>query len=248
MSEDRIEQGLRAYADRIQRATAMVSGSDIRHRAARRRRRRATGAAFAAVLIAVIGVGYSLGRPHRTTPAVPPSPSVTAPVRTSTPTTSPTTSSPSTTGTVTSDVSQLRRLGIDIGTSVLIDVADDGLDRWLQVGADGVIDFTGTAKDDSTMMSLHPAPVHEKNRVVIKPLFGNKNLESGSCITDTPATALTLTACKPGDPSQTWQIMPGGDSGQFELVGRYGAIRVDNGHISATDTGFAGLQTIPFTP
>ncbi len=251
MSEERIERGLHAYADHVQLTTTMVSAGDIRHRAARRRRRRATGAAFTAVLIAVIGVGYSLGRQPPMTPSVPPSPSVTTLLPTRTPNTSPPasnppTSNPPTTNTVTSDVSELRRLGIGIGRSVLIDVADDGLDRWLQIGAGGVVDFTGTTKDDSTMMSLQPAPVREKNRVVIKPPSYNKDPGPGSCIADTPETALTLTSCKPGDASQTWQIVPSGDSGQFELVGRYGPIRVDNGRILTTGAGFAGLQTIPF--
>ncbi|MBM2623906.1 hypothetical protein JIG36_51305 [Actinoplanes sp. LDG1-06] len=44
----------------------------------------------------------------------------------------------------TSDVSQLRDFGVDLETSVLIDVTDDGLDRWLQTGAGSLVDFTGT--------------------------------------------------------------------------------------------------------
>ena len=47
--------------------------------------------------------------------------------------------------TVLSDVSQLKRLGVDIGPGVLIDVADDGVDRWMQIGENSV-DFTGTTR------------------------------------------------------------------------------------------------------
>jgi hypothetical protein len=145
----------------------------------------------------------------------------------------------------TSDVSQLKRLGIDLNEGVLIDVADDGKARWLQIGKTGV-DFTGTTKTDSTMMSLKAAPVSQKNRVLIKPPFWNEDLGPGSCVADTAGAALKLETCASGKPAQVWTVVPAGDSGQFELRGTYGIIRVENGKITTGTGGRTGLQTIPF--
>jgi hypothetical protein len=50
--------------------------------------------------------------------------------------------------------------------------------------------------------------------------------------------------CEPADASQTWRVVPAGDSGQFELEGRYGTIRVDDGLITEGESGRSGLQTI----
>jgi hypothetical protein len=154
---------------------------------------------------------------------------------------------------VTSDVSQLQELGIQINESVLIDVADDGLNRYLSVGEGGVVDFTGTPSSDDAnkMMFLKPAKVAKKakpakNRVVIAPPFYNEDLGPGSCVADTKTHILRLATCKKGAKKQTWHVIPAGDSGQFELHGAYTKIRVDNGRITTGDRGYVGLQTIDF--
>lgn len=152
---------------------------------------------------------------------------------------------PPQTGTL-SDLSQLRALGIDIRVGVLLDVADDGVDRFLQISTDGKVDFTGTARADSTMMALQPAAVKARNRVVIKPPFWNEDLGAGSCVADTAGAALTLETCRPAKASQVWQVIPAGDSGQFELRGAYGILRVENGRLTTAERGRTGLQTLPF--
>ncbi|MEV4705997.1 hypothetical protein [Actinoplanes sp. NPDC049316] len=225
MSDDRIEEGLQAYADHVQRTAVVASARDIRERAARRRTRRAAAAAFVAVLLAGFGVGLTLGRGGGETPAVPPV-SVSPRVLPS--------------STVSSDVTQLEEIGIDLNVAVLIDVPDDGVDRFLEVGRDGVVDFTGTAKADSTKMALRPAPTAGRNEVWIAPPVWNE------CVTATSRATLRLEPCRLGDESQTWRVVPAGDSGQFELEGRYGILRVDNGLLTAGETGRTGLQTIPF--
>jgi len=146
---------------------------------------------------------------------------------------------------VVSDLSQLKSLGIHLNEGVLIDVADDGQARWLQIRKSGV-DFTGTAKTDSTMMSLQAAPVRAKNRVLIKPPFWNEDLGPGSCVADTAGAALKLETCKAGRAAQVWEVRPAGDSGQFELHGTHGVVRVDQGKITTSGTGRTGLQTVPF--
>lgn len=145
----------------------------------------------------------------------------------------------------TSDLSQLRKFGIDLDKGVLIDVADDGVDRFLQIGSNGV-DFTGTTRTDSTMMALKAAPVRERNRVLIKPPFWNEEVGAGYCVADTSGAALKLEGCQQGRAEQVWTVVPAGDSGQFELHGKYGVIRVENGKITTGGTGRTGLQTIPF--
>ncbi|MET8148755.1 hypothetical protein ACIBSW_17815 [Actinoplanes sp. NPDC049668] len=144
-----------------------------------------------------------------------------------------------------SDLGELERLGIDLNEGVLIDVADDGVDRWMQVGRNGV-DFTGTTRTDSTMMSLKAAPVREKNRVLIQPPFWNEEVGAGHCVADTAGAALRLEVCKRGKAAQVWTIVPAGDSGQFELHGKYGVIRVEDGKITTGGSGRTGLQTIRF--
>lgn len=144
-----------------------------------------------------------------------------------------------------SDLSQLRQLGIDLDKGVLIDVADDGEDRYLQISANGV-DFTGTTKTDSTMMALKAAPVRERNRVLIKPPFWNEEVGAGYCVADTAGAPLKLEVCEDGRAAQVWTIVPAGDSGQFELHGIYGVVRVADGKITTGETGRIGLQTIPF--
>ncbi|SNY25971.1 hypothetical protein [Paractinoplanes atraurantiacus] len=144
-----------------------------------------------------------------------------------------------------SDLSALTRIGIDVDKGVVIDVADDGVDRFMQVGKNGVVDFTGTIHTDSTMMSLKAAPVSAKNRVVIKPPFWNEGAGAGSCVADTSGAALKLETCRSGDTAQIWQVVPAGDSGQFELKGAFGILSVDNGELT-TGGGRTGLQTVDF--
>jgi hypothetical protein len=150
------------------------------------------------------------------------------------------------TKTAKADLSQLKSFGIDLDEGVLIDVADDGVDRYLAIGKNGVVDFTGTGKTDATMMSLKAAPGGRKNQVLIQPPFWNEDLGKGSCVADTSGAALTLETCATGKPAQVWTVVPAGDSGQFELQGKYGIIRVDNGKITTGTSGRTGLQTIPF--
>ncbi|MEV4348208.1 hypothetical protein AB0J83_27445 [Actinoplanes sp. NPDC049596] len=145
-----------------------------------------------------------------------------------------------------SDLSQLRRIGVDIGAGMILDVADDGVDRWLQVGKNGVVDFTGTTRTDSTMMSFQPAPVAAKNRVVIKPPFWNEDTGAGSCVADTAGAPLKLETCSPGKAAQIWQVVPAGDSGQFELRGAFGILRVEDGKLTTAASGRTGLQTLDF--
>lgn len=147
----------------------------------------------------------------------------------------------------TSDLTELKRAGIGLGEGVLLDVADDGEDLFLQIGENGAVDFTGTTRTDTTMMSLQPAAVPARNRVVIKPPFWNEDLGDGYCVADTAGAPLKLEICKPGKASQTWRVALAGDSGQFELHGAYGVIRVD-GKITAGESGRTGLQTLPFAP
>ncbi|MFI6225955.1 hypothetical protein ACIBCR_01400 [Micromonospora echinospora] len=232
MSDDRIQHGLDAYADQLQRSADLAPAAEIRRRAARRRRNRTAGAAFAAVLIGVVGLGATLKR------APDPAPGPAAP--SASPSSSPS-PSPSRTSTVKSNVTQLLQLGIDLEADVLIDVADDGVDHWMQTGANDTVDFTGTAKDDSTRMFLRPAPVTTRNRVVITP-----SARPGFCVAATPQPPLALQICQDGDETQTWQVLPAGDSGQFNLVGPYGVMTVDEALVPSGQSGRTGLQTIRF--
>ncbi|WP_433789109.1 hypothetical protein [Actinoplanes sp. CA-252034] len=250
MSDDRIQQGLDSYAEHLQHTAALAPSAEIRRRGDRRRRNRATGAAFAAVLVTAAGLGAVLTRGPEPGPPFPPSvsptrPSVQAtrpsapPSRLSVP---PSSAASSRAPAVTSNVTRLRQLGVDLEKSVLIDVADDGIDLWLAVGTDDVVDFTGTARDASTEMSLLPAPVTARDRVIIVPAA-----RPGWCVTDTSGIPLALQPCRNGEPTQTWQVIPAGDSGQINLSGPDGELRVDeNGLVPATESGRTGLQTLLF--
>jgi hypothetical protein len=138
----------------------------------------------------------------------------------------------------TSDLSGLQITGIKAGKSILLDVADDDEDRFLQVGDNGRVDFTGTTRTDTTMMSLHPAAVAADNRVVIKPPFWNEDLGDGYCVATTRTAALKLEVCKPGKPSQIFRVQLAGDSGLFELHGTNG--------ILTTPSGRTALQVLPY--
>jgi hypothetical protein len=145
-----------------------------------------------------------------------------------------------------SDLSQLRALGIDVGAGMILDVADDGVDRFLQIGRNGVADFTGTSRTDSTMMSFKPAPVGARNRVLIKPPFWNEDTGAGSCVADTADAPLKLETCRSGRAAQIWQVVPAGDSGQFELRGAFGILSVRDGKLTTGGGGRTGLQTLDF--
>ncbi|WP_430781797.1 hypothetical protein [Actinoplanes sp. G11-F43] len=233
MSDDRIQQGLDSYAEHLQRTTGLAPSAEIRRRGDRRRRNRATGAAFAAVLIAAVGVGTVLtrqpgtGRPIQ--PAATPSPSVSQP-----------SISPSRTSSVASDVSRLRARGLDLETGVLIFAPDAALDRWMAVGADDVVDFTGRTKDASTEMSLIPAVVEEDDRVIIVPVA-----RPGWCVTDTPGAGLPLALrpCRDGQADQTWAVTAAGDSGNVSLTGPDGPLYVGpDGLALDAGSGFSSLQ------
>ncbi|MFI5932209.1 hypothetical protein [Actinoplanes sp. NPDC051494] len=225
MSDDRIQQGLDAYADHLQHTTAPAPAREIRHRAARRRRNRTAAGAFVAALVVAGGLGAVLNRPSGP-PVVPAA--------------SPSASASASGSARTSDVSQLRELGIDLETAVLLDIADDGVDRWMQAGAGDVVDFTGTARDATTEMELRPAPVSARNRVTIA-----LPARPGMCVAATTGVTLTLTTCRDGDATQTWRVVPAGDSGQFELEGSNGILRVEDGRLVAPDrSGRTGIQTL----
>ncbi|BEL03945.1 hypothetical protein Q0Z83_021360 [Actinoplanes sichuanensis] len=243
MSDDRIQQDLESYAEHLQHNAALTPSAEIRRRGDRRRRNRTTGAAFAAVLLTAAGLGAVLSQgpsPDPNPPAATPtpssslSPSPSGPPRSSV--------APSRSSTVKSDLSRLRELGVDLETGVLIDVPDDAGDLWLAVGPNDVVDFTGTTRDESTEMSLLPAPVKADDRVIIVPVA-----RPGWCVTDTTGVPLALQPCRDGDPAQTWKVIPAGDSGQINLQGPDGDMRVgDNGLVPATASGRTGLQTLPF--
>ncbi|MFI7605195.1 hypothetical protein ACIBTV_08725 [Micromonospora sp. NPDC049366] len=151
-----------------------------------------------------------------------------------------------TTGARASDVSQLRRLGIALDAGVLIDVADDGVDRWLEVARDGSVDFTGSERTGTTMMSLTAAPVAERNRVLLKPLFWSEEAGAGYCVVNTAGAALRLEECVTGHAAQLWEVIPAGDSGQFELRGAHGILRVEDGRLTTGASGRTGLQTLTY--
>lgn len=152
---------------------------------------------------------------------------------------------------VKSNVHQLREIGVTIGDSVLIDVADDGLNRYLAVGRKGRVNFTGTKRGENTQMSLKAAWVTKKakpakNRVVIKPDWYNEDLGPGQCVTDVRKGVLKLKNCTKGKINQAFKLTPAGDSGQFEMKGAHTQIRVNKGKITTKSNGYTGLQTINF--
>ncbi|MEU0157063.1 hypothetical protein [Micromonospora fulviviridis] len=223
----------------MERGATVAPAGEIRRRAGRRRRNQtAAGAAFAVVLVTALGAGFAVNRggdqDRPLNPAATPSTSESPSAGiTSKP-------GPRPTGKVASNVSQLRQFGIDLQTGVLIDVADDGVNRWMQFRSDGTVDFTGTAKDNSTEMVLYPAPTTAINSVQIVPkALGNQ------CVATTQTSPLKLVPCEVNDATQVWRVVPAGDSGQFELEGEYGIVRVDEGLIN-TSSGNSGMQTIRF--
>ncbi|MEU4159189.1 hypothetical protein [Actinoplanes sp. NPDC026670] len=244
MSDDRIQQGLDSYAEHLQHTAGLAPSAEIRRRGDRRRRNRTSAAAFAAVLLTAAGLGAVLSQgagPGPNPPAATTTPS--SPNPSSVPSPSRPSVAPSRTSTVSSDVSRLREIGVDLEKGVLIDVADDAGDLWLAVGPNDVVDFTGTTRDASTELSLIPAPVKADDRVIIVPVA-----RPGWCVTDTSGVPLALQPCRDGDPTQTWEVIPAGDSGQINLHGPDGDMRVgDSGLVPATASGRTGLQTLPFT-
>jgi hypothetical protein len=154
---------------------------------------------------------------------------------------------------VLSDVSELVRGGVDINKDVLVKVPDDGDRTYLNVGHNGAVDFKGTGRSETTEWVLTPAKVAKrtsatKNRVVIMPSLWDDDAGPGSCLTDAPHAALAVKECRPGDASQTWHVVFAGDSGVFELHGRYTLVRELDGKIisGSTGPGYTGLETLPF--
>jgi hypothetical protein len=145
---------------------------------------------------------------------------------------------PVTRTTAASVVGGLATYGVDVGPGVLIDVAGDGRDRFLRARRNGVADFGGTGRNNSTLMVLRPAATRAAGRVVINAPRWDPELGDGYCVAQSSGPALLVQPCRPGAPNQIWHVVPVGDSGQFRLDGRYGAVRVD---------GRTGLQTVPFT-
>ncbi|TCB97190.1 hypothetical protein E0H26_13015 [Micromonospora zingiberis] len=268
MSDDHLADELNDYAAHLHGVGRLPTPVEIRQLASRRRQRKAVTATFGLVLVGMLGLGFAVtrtaGAPPSSTPTPPaPTPSRPSDASPSTGASPSGTSSPSSrtpepgasSGSqgpplYSSDVSVLKRLGVEFNVGVLIDVADDGLDRYMEVGPNGVVDFTGTSRTDNTMMALKPARVpsrtdETKNRVVIAPPFYNEDLGPGQCVTDTAPGVLKLQTCEPGSAAQTWQVYPAGDSGQFELHGPKTVIRVNEGKITSGE-GYVGLQTITF--
>ena len=238
MPDDYLQEGLRACADQLERSATVVPAEEIRRRAARRHRNQVSGAALAVALVA-LSAGLTLNRapdPELTlNPADTPS---TSQSQSAGITSSP---GPRPTGTTTADTSQLQQMTVDLQTGVLLDIADDGVDRWLQYRNDGTVDFTGTTKNASTEMVLYPAPATLKNSVQIVPkALGNQ------CVTATQTPPLKLTPCAVDDDTQIWRVIPAGDSGVFELEGKYGIMRADEGLIVGGQSGRSIMQTIRF--
>ncbi|WP_250036446.1 hypothetical protein [Paractinoplanes maris] len=61
---------------------------------------------------------------------------------------------------------------------------------------------------------------------------------------DTAGAPLRLETCRTGRAAQIWQVVPAGDSGQFELRGAFGILHVDGRLV--TSGGRTGLQTLDF--
>ncbi|MEU1811796.1 hypothetical protein [Micromonospora aurantiaca (nom. illeg.)] len=239
MPDDYLQEGMRAYADWVERDATVAPAGEIRRRAARRRRNQAAGVASAVVLVTALGAGFAMDRGggdhdgHLDPAATPRTSQRPSAGITSRP-------GPRPTGNVASNLSQLQRFGIDLQAGVLIDVADDGGDHWMQFRDDGTVDFTGAAKDNSTEMVLYPAPTTAINSVqIVAKALGNQ------CVAATQAPPLKLVPCAVDDATQVWRVVPAGDSGQFELEGQYGILRVNDGLISAS-AGYSGMQTIRF--
>lgn len=195
---------------------------------------------------AAAGSPAAVTAPTATTSAAATATAAATPAATATTARPATTRTPAKTTTAAADVSQLKKLGILLDEGVLIDVADDGADRYLAIGKNSAVDFTGTTRTDTTMMALKAAPGGKKNQVVIKPPFWNEDLGKGSCVADTSGAPLKLETCATGRAAQIWTVVPAGDSGQFELHGSYGVLKVENGKLTTGSTGRVGLQTIAY--
>jgi hypothetical protein len=184
-----------------------------------------------------------------TAPVTSPSPSA-EPSAEPSPSAAPATSGPKL---VDANLSQLKSFAIDLGVPVVITTsADAGAEYHLGSNPDGSVDFTGTAVTESTRMTLWPAKVRkrtEKNRnhvvIVASPVAAGPGPES--CVTDERRSVLLMRPCRPGDASQSWRLVPAGDSGLFELTGAHTALRVDNGKI-VKEGGWTAFQTIAVTP
>jgi len=154
---------------------------------------------------------------------------------------------------VDANLSQLKSFAIDLGVPVVITTTlDSGAEQHLAAHPDGSVDFTGTAVTESTRMTLRPAKVRKRtdenrNHVVIvaSPVAAGSGPES--CVTDERQGVLRMRPCRAGDATQSWGLVPAGDSGLFELTGAHTALRVDEGKI-VKEGGWAAFQTIAVTP
>jgi len=173
-----------------------------------------------------------------------------SPVTSPSPSAAPTTTGPKL---VDANLSQLKGFAIDVGVPVVITTTlDSGAEHHLKAHPDGSVDFTGTAPTESTRMTLRPAKVRkrtEENRnhivIVASPTAAASGPES--CVTDERRGVLRMQPCRPGAATQSWRLVPAGDSGLFELTGAHTALRVDNGKI-VEEGGWTGFQTIAVTP
>ncbi|MDR7278892.1 hypothetical protein [Catenuloplanes atrovinosus] len=148
---------------------------------------------------------------------------------------------------VLSDVSQLEDAGIVIGEPVVIDVADDDRNSFLEIRLRGALEFTGTERNENTMMTLRPAETEEANSVVIGPPLWSENPGEDYCAADSPFRLVKLEVCVPGRAEHSWRVVPAGDTGLFELHGRWKVITVDDqGLITTGAEGRTGLRTVPF--
>ncbi|MET3424663.1 serine/threonine protein kinase [Actinoplanes tereljensis] len=149
---------------------------------------------------------------------------------------------------VDANVSALKSYAIDLGVPVVITTSlDAGAEYHLDAHPDGTVDFTGTAVTETTRMTLKPAKVRKRtndnqNHVIIvaSPAAGTSGPES--CVTDERKGILRMQPCRPGDVTQSWHLIPAGDSGLFELTGAHTAVQVDRGQI-VEDGGWAAFQT-----
>ncbi|AGZ39404.1 hypothetical protein [Actinoplanes friuliensis] len=200
---------------------------------------RLTMAAATITALTACGTATSSAPTFSSPPSLPPSPS-------SSPSTAPTTSDPDL---VDADLSQLKNYSIDLAVPVVITTsADAGTEYHLDAHPDGRIDFTGTAVTETTRMTVKPAKVRkrtEKTRntvmIVATPKVAGSAPES--CVTDKSEGVLRMDPCRPGDATQSWRLVPAGDSGLFELNGKNTAVRVDEGKL-VKEGGYSALQTI----
>jgi hypothetical protein len=147
------------------------------------------------------------------------------------------------------NLAQLKNYDVDLGVPVAIGTTLDAGEPKHYLGShpDGSVDFTGTAVNESTRMTIRPAKVRKRtddNRNTVVLVATPKIAGSGpeSCVSDNGVRVLRLEPCRPGDAAQSWKLTPEGDSGLFSLHGRHTGIEVNEGRMVAGG-GWAGLET-----